>query len=400
MTRGFSKERLARVRDVLAGHVEGGAVPGLVAAIVRRGEIHVEAVGQMAIGGSPVGRDAIFRIASMSKPVTAVATMILVEECRVRLDEPVDRFLPELADRRVLTRIDGPLEDTVPADRPITVRDLLTFGLGWGILMVPFGTYPIQRAMDELNLAQGPPAPAKTPAPDEWIRRLGTLPLMNQPGGSWMYHTGSDVLGVLVARASGQPFEEFLRQRIFEPLGMVDTGFSVPAAKIDRLMTAYWTDPATGAVNVADEPAGGQWSAPPAFPSGGGGLVSTVDDYLAFAEMLLAGGHHRGARIMSRPAVELMTSDQLTAAQRAAIDFTPEYWSTHGWGFGVSVVTRRHDLSGVGTYGWDGGLGTTWRNDPGEEMSTILLTQAAFTSPVPPPVCADYQTSAYAALTD
>src|SRR5207247_852888 len=159
-------------------------------------------------------------ISSMTKPVTAVAAMILVEECRLRLDEPVDRLLPELAGRRVLQRIDGPLEDTVPAHRPITARDLLTFRLGWGLVMAPPGATPIQRAMDELRLGQGPPSPSTPPEPDEWIRRLGTLPLMHQPGEQWMYTTGSDVLGVLVARASGQPFEAFLRERIFEPLGM------------------------------------------------------------------------------------------------------------------------------------------------------------------------------------
>jgi CubicO group peptidase (beta-lactamase class C family) len=171
-----------------------------------------------------------------------------------------------------------------------------------------------------MALAQGPPDPRRRP-PDEWIRRLGALPLMHQPGASWMYHTGSDVLGVLIARAAGQPFETFLRERIFEPLGMNDTGFSVPTDRIDRLVTGYWTDPATGALNLADEPTGGQWSAPPAFPSGGGGLVSTIDDYLAFAQMLLAGGRHGGERIISRPAVELMTSDHLTDAQRAATTF-------------------------------------------------------------------------------
>ena len=321
MTRGsgLSKERLERVHDVLAGHVEQGTPPGLVAAIVRRGEVHVDAIGTATVGGStPVARDSIFRIASMSKPVTAVATLILLEEARLRLDDPVDGLLPELAGRRVLKRLDGPLDDTVPAERPITVRDLLTFRLGWGIVMAPPGTYPIQAEL--MALAQGPPDPASTPAPDEWIRRLGALPLMHQPGASWMYHTGSDVLGVLIARAAGQPFETFLRERIFEPLGMKDTGFSVPADRIDRLVTGYWTDPATGALHLADEPAGGQWSAPPAFPSGGGGLVSTIDDYLAFAQMLLAGGQHGGERVISRPAVELMTSDHLTDARTGGHD--------------------------------------------------------------------------------
>ena len=302
---GFSKARLDRMRDVMAGHVERG-MPGLVTLVSRRGEVHVEAMGVKAVGGSdPMRRDTIFRIASMTKTITAAAAMILVEECRLRLDEPVDRLLPELANRKVLKRLDGPLDDTVPAHRPITVRDLLTFRMGLGLIMAPPDSTPILKALSERLLSVGPPN-ASTPAPDEWIRRLGTLPLMHQPGEKWMYHTGSDVLGVLVARASGQPLETFMRERIFEPLGMKDTGFSVPAAKIDRLATAYWTDPATGAFGLYDAAKGGQWSQPPAFPSGGAGLVSTADDYLAFGQdrpsrhQLLDGSCHRHAGALRR----------------------------------------------------------------------------------------------------
>jgi CubicO group peptidase (beta-lactamase class C family) len=280
------------MHDVMAGYVERAEVPGLVTLVSRRGEVHVDAIGTKALGGSdPMRRDTIFRIASMTKPITAVATMILVEECRLRLDEPVDRLLPELANRKVLKRLDGPLDDTVSANRPITVRDLLTFRLGFGIVMAPPGTYPIQKAIDDQLLGQGPPAPSRPPAPDEWIRRLGTLPLMHQPGEGWMYHTGSDVLGVVIARASGQPLETFLRERLFEPLGMRDTGFSVPATQINRLATSYWTNAETGALELYDEAKSGQWSRPPAFPSGGGGLVSTVDDYLAFGQMMLNKGN-------------------------------------------------------------------------------------------------------------
>src|SRR5947207_9705448 len=209
------------MHDFMARHVERGDLPGLVTLVSRRGEVHVDAIGTLAVGGSePMRHDTIFRISSMTKPVTAAATMILVEECRLRLDERVDRLLPELSDRRVLKRLDGPLHDTVPADRPITVRDLLTFRLGYGLVMVPPGTHPIADAMSDQLLGQGPPDPSTPPAHDEWIRRLGTLPLVHQPGARWMYNTGSDVLGVLIARASGQPFEAFLRERIFEPLGM------------------------------------------------------------------------------------------------------------------------------------------------------------------------------------
>jgi len=201
---------------------------------------------------------------------------------------------------------------------------------------------------------------------------------------------------VLIARASGQPFAAFLRDRIFQPLGMHDTGFSVPAADVNRLATSYLTDPETGALRVYDAPEG-QWSTPPAFPSGGAGLVSTADDFLAFAEMLLRGG----APVLSRPSVETMTTDHLTPAQKAVSGFFPDDFDARGWGFGVGVVTRREGPAApVGQYGWDGGLGTIWRNDPSEQLAAILLTNVAWTSPRPPGIALDFLTGAYAAITD
>ena len=399
---GFSKPRLERMHEVMAGYVQRGEVPGIVTGLSRRGEIHVDAIGRKALAdGDPIGRDTIFRIASMTKPITAVATMILVEECKLRLDDPVDRLLPELAGRKVLKQLDGPLDETVPAARPITVRDLLTFRMGFGIVMSPPGTYPIQKATDDLLLGQGMPRPQTPPPPDEWIRRLGSLPLMHQPGETWMYHTGSDVLGVLIARASGQPFETFLHERVFERLGMKDTAFSVQRSKLDRLATSYWTNPATGKIEVYDAAEGGEWSRRPAFPSGGGGLVSTIDDYLAFGEMMLNKGKHAGRSILSRASVEVMTSDKLTPEQKAVSGLGPNFFDNHGWGFGVSVVTRRADLAGsVGTFGWSGGLGTSWCTDPREKMVGVLLTQRAWTSPVPPDVCRDFWTLAYQAIDD
>lgn len=400
-TGGLSAARLGRLHDVMASYVERGEIPGMVTLVSRRGDVHVDALGATAIGADPMRRDTIFRIASMTKAITAAAAMILVEECKLRLDEPVDRLLPELANRKVLKQLDGQLDDTVPALRPITVRDLLTFRMGFGMIMGTPDKYPILHAIDELQLGLGPPSPDTTPAPDEWIRRLGTLPLMHQPGERWMYNTGSEVLGVLIARASGQPFDTFLRERIFEPLGMRDTGFSVPAAKINRLATSYWTNFHTGKLEVFDQAAGGQWSRPPAFPSGAAGLVSTVDDYHAFARMLLNKGEHGNQRILSRPSVETMTTDQLTAEQKDVSGLTPGYFESHGWGFGVSIVTKRVDLAGpIGKFGWDGGLGTSWYSDPQESMVTILLTQRAWTSPSPPNVCLDFWTLAYQAIDD
>ncbi|HKX04837.1 MAG TPA: serine hydrolase domain-containing protein [Methylomirabilota bacterium] len=399
---GFSKARLGRMRDVMAGHVERGAMPGLVTLVSRRDEVHVEAIGRMAAGGGrPMARDTIFRIASMTKPVAAAAAMILVEECRLRLDEPVDRLLPELAGRRVLRRLEGPVEDTVPASRAITLRDLLTFRQGFGIIMAPPDTYPIQKAMREAGMRMGPPRPQAEAGPDAWMRRLGTLPLLHQPGERWMYDTGSDALGVLIARAAGQPFETFLRERLFEPLGMKDTGFSVPAGKIGRLATSYWSGPKSGKMEVYDPAEGGEWSRPPAFPSAAGGLVSTVDDYLAFGRMLLNRGRHGAERILSRLSVEAMTTDQLTPEQKALSGFGPGFWDSRGWGFGMSVITRRDGVAAVpGRFGWDGGLGTSWSSDPTEELVGILMTQRMWTSPQGPDVYHDFWTQAYQAIDD
>jgi CubicO group peptidase (beta-lactamase class C family) len=399
---GLSAGRLKRLHDVMTGYVERGEVPGLVTLVARRGEGHVVAIGAMAAGSEqPMRRDTIFRISSMTKPVTAAAAMILIEECAIRLDEPVNRLLPELADRQVLRQPDAELDDTVPAYRPITVRDLLTFTMGLGIVAAAPGTVPIADALTELELGQGMPSPQTPPVPDEWIRRLGRLPLMYQPGERWMYNTGSDVLGVLIERAAGQPFETFLKERIFDPLGMTDTGFDVPWEHIGRLATSYVIDPGSGAAVVYDEPHEGQWSRLPSFPSGGGGLVSTVDDFLAFADMLRGKGVSRGERILSRPSVEFMTSDQLTPEQKAASGLVPGFFRVHGWGFGVAVVTERTEVAkSVGTYGWDGGMGTSWYNDPAEDLTMILMTQQAWASPIPPRLFQDFWTATYQAIAD
>ena len=398
---GLSKARLDRMHDVMAGHVTRGQVPGLVALISRRGETHVDAIGMKTIGGNdPMRRDTIFRIASLSKPITAAAAMILVEECKLRLDDPVDRWLPELADRKVLRAIDSPLDDTVPAKRAITLRDLLTFRLGLGAVMVFPEQYPIQKAMTEAGVAPGPFLP--TQAPDEVMRRYGSLPLLHQPGEKWMYDTGSHILGVLIARVSGQTLEAFLRERIFAPLGMKDTGFHVPEAKLERLATSYWTAGGTSSgLVVFDEARGGRFAKPPVFESGSGGLVSTADDYLAFCRMMLSKGKHGSERILSRPSVELMTTDHITLEQKAASPFFANFWDNRGWGFGLSIITRRNDIAGVpGRFGWDGGYGTSGYSDPTEDLIGILMTQRVWDSPSTPAVYLDFWTSAYQAIDD
>jgi CubicO group peptidase (beta-lactamase class C family) len=393
---GFSAARLDRLRGILGRHVGDDRIPGLAALVARGGEVHVETLGTMATvadDARPIGRDAIFRISSMTKPVTAVATMILVEECTIRLDDPVDDLLPELADRQVLRDRFGPLDETLPADRSITVRDLLTFRSGYGMVFAPPGTSPIADALLGAGFGQGPPRPDTVPAPDEWMRALGSLPLVHQPGAEWLYNTGSDILGVLVARAAGQPFDAFLHERVFEPLGMHDTGFIVPPDRRDRFTHCYAPNQESGVSELFDTP-DGHWSERPAFPSGAAGLVSTVDDYFAFARTLL----HGNQRILSRPAVEVMTADQLTPAQKAVAGMIPGYWDHFGWGFGVSIATRRIDLPSIGTYGWSGGLGSVWYNDPREDLVLVLLTNQTWSSPMQPPVVRDFRTAAYQAL--
>ena len=391
--RGVTSDGLARMRDVMAGHVEEGGVPGLAWLVAQGDSLHAGTAGALDLErGNEVQPDSIFRISSLTKPVTAVAALVLIEECRLRLDDPVDALLPELAERRVLARPDTTLDDTVPAQRPVTVRDVLTFRLGHGMDFTATAPQPVLSAMAELGLGSGVPAPAVPPEPDEWIRRLGTLPLAHQPGERWLYHTGADVLGVLVARAAGQDFDDFVRERIFEPLGMVDTGFSVPAVNLDRFGPCYGPDPLVG---DPLDPAEGQWSQPPAFPSGADGLVSTLRDFQAFAQMLLADGTLGGARILSRAAVEAMTTNQLNAEQ--LLTCSPD--GSQGWGLGVGVQVRRTGPArSVGTYGWDGGLGSSWANDPAEELVGILLTNQAWTSPAPPAVHQDFWTCAYGAL--
>ncbi|MEB8341201.1 serine hydrolase domain-containing protein [Streptomyces endophyticus] len=378
---GVSEVGQRRIREVLGRHVESGRIPGVVVLYSRGEETYVETLGAMRKdGGAPMRRDTVFRMASTSKPVSVAGAMVLLDECRLRLDDTVEEWLPELADRQVLKRVDGPLDDTVPARRPITVRDILTSTFGLGMDVTAIGT-PIFGAIAGQGIIPNLPEPM--PGPDEWMKRLGTLPLMHQPGERWQYQIASDLLGVLVARVSGQSFDAFLRERVFEPLGMQDTGFHVPAEDIDRLPPLYAPDPATGEFHVWDEAAGGRHSAPPAFPGGGGGLNSTADDYHAYFRMLLNGGVHNGERILSGPAVRLMTTNRLTAEQEAArtalatenVHVSFGQGQQGGWGLGMAVRTYVGDYAPLGQFGWDGGSGTSTYADPGNGITGIVLTQ-------------------------
>jgi CubicO group peptidase (beta-lactamase class C family) len=384
----LTADGLARFSATAAAHVGDETVPGLVALVARGDQVHVEALGSLSVGGPAVQRDSLFRISSNSKPVTGAATLALVREGLLELDEPVARLLPELAAPRVLRRMDGPLDDTVPARRPVTVRDLLTFTFGFGDAAEMFAApepWPVVARAGELHLATiGPPNPAEQPDPDTWIVGLGSLPLLAQPGERWFYNTGASVLGVLLERAAGQPFADVLRTRLFEPLGMTDTGFWT--ADTGRLASAFRSAP-RGGLEVWDNPEG-LWSRPRAFPDGASGLVSTAGDLLAFSRMLLRSGDP----VLTADLVTAMTTDQLTPAQKAHGGLDPEFFTGVGWGFCTSVITAGPR---AGAFGWAGGFGTTWLADPGRDLTVIVLTQRMFDSPEPPPVHEALQAAAY-----
>jgi CubicO group peptidase (beta-lactamase class C family) len=374
-TDGLPGAVLARIDEVVERAVQQGQAPGVVAAVARGQAVHVTTAGAMAVGGPPMRRDALFRIASITKPMTAAVALSLAEDGLLDLNGPVDELAPELADRRVLARPDGPLDHTVPAQRSITVRDLLTFTWGFGSQGAMFTAtepWPIATAVTERALAAfGPPQPASPPDSDTWMARLGELPLMAQPGERWLYQAGSQVLGVLAARAAGAPFDDVLRERLLGPLGMTDTGFH--AADTARLVTAY--ERRDGALVVTDPP-GGQWSRPPRFPDGGSGLVSSVDDVVAFGRMLLRGG----SPVLRPATVAEMTRDQLTAAQRTNVWPGFSFLEGRGWGYGLSVLDD-------GRYTWDGGLGTAWSNVPRLDLTVVVLTQRAADDAGMPAVC-------------
>jgi CubicO group peptidase (beta-lactamase class C family) len=378
MTRSTSRAGLDRLHQAMAARVAKGELPGMVTLVAHGDDVDVDTIGAMAFGSSEsMRRDTIFRVASLTKPILAAATMMLVEDGTLALDEPVDRLAPELANRRVLERIDGPLDDTVPASRPITVEDLLTFRIGYGLLFEPTfdPPYPINKAASELQLVMGPPDPRTPHDPDEWLRRFGTLPLMYQPGERWQYNAGALVLSVLAARASRQPLEDLFRTRIFDPLGMKDTGFWMPAERAGRLPSYYMTNFQTGKLELQTLSPPSEWTEPPAFPAGSAGLLSTVDDYLAFSRLLLNKGVHGGARLLSERSVELMTTNHLTPEQMAGAG---PVLGGRGWGYGMAVATAPDEVSPVpGRYGWEGGYGTSWFNDPSRNLVAIAMTQTS-----------------------
>ena len=387
------------MHQVLSGHVERKQIPGMVALVSHHDDIHVEVLGNLALGESaPMQRDSIFRIASITKLITAVAAMMLVEDCRLRLDDAIDPWLPELANRRVLKSLSSQIDDTVPAKRAITVRDLLTYRMGFGSVMAMPGTYPIQKLIREYRIGgDGPMLPSQPPAMDEWLKRLGSLPLLAQPGEQWMYHVSGDVLGALIARVSGKSFGGFLRERIFDPLGMKDTSFYVPPEKINRMPAFYSFNRQTNQLDYFEDPADSAWAHEPAFELGAGGLVSTIDDYFTFSRMMLNKGRHGREHILSRASVELMASDHVTPEQREGAEIF--FGSYSSWGLGFAVDIHREEIYHTpGRFGWTGGFGTTAYVDPAEGVIGILFTQRMMDSPELPQVFTDFWTLAYRAM--
>ncbi|MEY9877322.1 CubicO group peptidase (beta-lactamase class C family) [Streptacidiphilus sp. MAP12-33] len=370
-----------RLTGVLSEHVAAGAVPGAVLAVSRGKETRVAAVGARAMDGDvPLSGDEVFRISSMTKPLTAALTLMLAEEGALSLEAPIERWVPELARRRVLRLLDGPIEDTVAAERPITVDDLLTMRMGFGFVLD--SPCPALERAAELGLGIGPPDPSVSLTPDAWVTRFAELPLLHQPGADWMYELGFAVLGVVLARAGGQALDDLFRDRLLDPLGMTDTGFGVPARARTRLVPCYASG-GNGLELFDSADATSRWNHRPSFPDARGGLVSTASDYLRFARMLLSGGTHDGTPLMAEQSVAAMTADHLGADRDRSVSARAFLSAGAGWGYGLEVFT-----TGVAPapsmrttrYGWGGGLGTTWYSFPDLDTAAVLLTQC-----LPPP---------------
>jgi CubicO group peptidase (beta-lactamase class C family) len=322
---------------------------------------------------------------------------MLYEEGRLRLTDPVAKWIPELAEPRVLRDPNGPLDATDPSPAPISVRDLLTHCSG---LVYSFSTGPaLGKAYQEADILGSSTALS----PDEWAKRLGALPLAHAPGTRWNYSVSTDVLGLLVARVSGMPLADFLRTRIFEPLGMRDTAFFVPEEKLARFATNYAVNE-KNEISVVDAPATSVFREVPAFPSGGGGLVSTADDYARFALMLAGGGKLGKTRLLSRKTVELMATNQLTPGEAETFGLR-SYRVFGGNGFGLGVMTQTEvagyrGLGSIGKNGWGGAGGTWYWVDPAEELVAVLMIQRFSFGSAPLPISRDFETAVYQAIAD
>ncbi len=368
--------------EALRPLVDSQLVPGLVAAAGRGDDLDVVVLGDEAVRGQPMVQDALFRIASITKPMVAALALTFVADGTLELEEPVGELLPELAAPVVVRSMTGPADDTVPASRPITLRHLLTSTNGHGFpsdFSAPVAQLLVER------LGQGPPQPRRVPPPDEWMAILGGVPLLHQPGDGFTYNAAFDILGVLLARAGGATLPELMAARLFGPLGMTETGFAFPpgATTGARRTTATAT---TGSPSRTVPTGSGRRV--PAFPSGAGGLVSTLADVLAFQRMLLAGGGH----ILPAGLVAAMMTDQLTPAIRST---DTVFLDGQSWGLGGGVdVALLHPWNVLGRYGWVGGTGTSAYVVPGRRQFAVLLTQVELDGPTGSQVIEGFWTAA------
>ena len=370
---GFSSERLGRINAVMQRTVDEGKCAGILTMVARRGQIaHLDCFGMMDVeAGKPMQSDTIFRIYSMSKPITSVAAMMLYEEGQFQLNTPVSEFIPGFKDTKVFVRETESGLELADMEQEMTIHHLLTHtsGLSYGF----HEDVPVDALYREArqNLGEGATL-------EKMVEALSALPLAFQPGQGWRYSFSTDVLGYVVQAVSGQPLDVFLQQRIFEPLGMVDTGFYVPAVKIDRFAALYGKSE-EGELELTEAPATGKYAKPPAFLSGGGGLVSTVHDYVRFAQMLLNGGQLDGVRLLGRKTVELMMMNHLPEALLpfAVNPGEPPAWG-YGFGLGGKVMmdpARAGILGSRGEYSWSGAASTGFWADSQEKVVGLVMTQ-------------------------
>jgi CubicO group peptidase (beta-lactamase class C family) len=400
---------LAKIPRLLKTAIDAGDVPGIVSFVWYKGAIaQANAVGLRDIERHlPMDRRSIFAIASMSKPLTIVAALKLVEQGRMKLDDPITKWAPEFSNMRVLVRPNASLDDSYPSPREITIDDLMTHRSGLSYSFLSSG--PLAAAlMKEFGFG----IESKL-TPDEWMKAMSSLPLAHAPGERFNYGHSTDVLGVIVGRASNSTLPEALQREVCEPLGMHDTDFWIPPAKRDRAVTLYNASPQLkvfAPVQLSAFTSAERQN----FASGGQGLVSTADDYLTFARMLIRDGQVEGRQYLKAELVRLMTTDRLTAAQRLISPIVAPPWSVAGFGLGVSVITdaQGYAASGwgvgsTGSFGWPGLFGGWWQADPVQDVILIWLVQVTPPPPSPgiaprfPGVTAnrEFQRLAYSALT-
>ncbi len=356
---GMSATRLNRITPVMQRWVDDGKIPGVLTMIARAGKLaHFEKIGMQDVATEkPIDFDTIFRIYSMTKPITSVAIMMLYEEGHFQLNSPISRFIPAFKDMKAYANHGDAI---VEAEREVTFKHLLTHTSG--LIYGGDWEHPINDRYREAKFFDGGLV--------DMVKELGDIPLLHHPGDAWNYGMSTDVLGYLVEVVSGMPFAEFLKKRIFEPLGMVDTDFSVPEDKADRYASVYEPTEDGGIQVITNPPVS---SGPLSFfHAGGAGLQSTAADYLRFCQMLLNKGEFNGERLLGRKTVELMTMNHISE------DWQPLWRAGCGFGLGFAVVTdvaATQTLGSIGTFSWGGLASTTFWIDPAEELVAILMTQ-------------------------